>query len=429
MAPSLHSSTEALKSAPRVLIVEDEAIIRQALDEMLVAEGYQVSTAADGMEGLDHLNSHSFAVILSDNQMPKMRGLEFLARARSVQPDATRILITGVVDLDTLLDSINSGELYRFILKPWVREELLVTVRNAAQRHDLITQNQSLLLETQKLNTRQAELNRNLEAQLRRELEQHAQLEKLNVALSSNLERSVELSLRTLQTFYPTLGNRARRVHQMCCGMADSLQLKGDERLTLEVAAKLHDIGLLGMPRELIRKWQRSPDQLVEAEKALIQHHPASGQELAKFIDDLAGVGSIIRSHHEYYDGTGYPDRLARDQIPWLARLLGAAVALVEQEGPKLDSAVYLRQLSGKRLDPEAVRALIRSYVPHITPRGQREVLLGELSPGMILAGGVYTSSGMLLIPEGQVLSGVYIDKILNHHRVNPIKHSLLVYC
>jgi response regulator RpfG family c-di-GMP phosphodiesterase len=429
MASLPPSNSEPRKSAPRILVVEDEPIIRQALGEMLAGEGYQVSTAADGTEGLDQLTRNSFAVLLSDNQMPKMRGLEFLSLAREKQPDATRILITGIVDLDTLLDSINSGELYRFILKPWVREELLITVKNAAQRYELITQNQALLLETQQLNTRQSELNRNLEAQLRRELQQNVELERLNQALAGNLERSVELSLQTLQTFYPTLGNRARRVHQMCCGMADSLQLKGDERRTLEVAAKLHDIGLLGMPRELIRKWQRSPQQLVEAEKALIHHHSASGQELVKFIDDLADVGAVIRSHHESYDGTGYPDRLAREQIPWLARLLAAAVALVEQEGPNLDSALLLRQLSGKRLDPEAVRVLIRSYVPHLAPRGQREVLLGELSPGMVLAGGVYTSSGMLLIPEGQTLSGVYIDKILNHHRVNPIKQSLLVYC
>lgn len=423
------SPSESLREAPRLLVVEDESVIREALGAMLRHEGYEVTLAADGLEGIERLAQRNYSVVLSDNHMPKMRGLDFLSRARELQPQATRILITGVVDLDTLLKSINSGELYRFIIKPWVREELLATLRNAVQRHDLLLQNDRLLEETRQLNTRLGCLNRDLEQQLGRELEQNRQLEKLNQALAGNLKRSVDLSVQTLQTFYPTLGNRARRVHQLCSAMADTLLLKGSERATLEVAAQLHDIGMLGVPRELIRRWQRSPDQLGDAEKALIRHHPVMGQELARFIDDLEGVGQVIRAHHEAFDGSGYPDGLHSDGIPWLARLLAVAVAYVEASGSDTDVAAHLRKLAGRRLDPEAVRVLLRGMPQGTVVRGQREVLLQELSPGMVLARGVCTSNGMLLIPEGQALNEVYINKLLNHHRVNPLREALLVYC
>lgn len=211
--------------------------------------------------------------------------------------------------------------------------------------------------------------------------------------------------------------------------MATSLGMSGRERLSLEIAAKLHDIGLLGVPRELIRRWQRSPASLAEAEVNLIRSHPVLGQELVKFVGDLEDVGTIIRSHHECYDGTGYPDRLGGADILPLARWLAAAVAFTEKEGTDEDRRTWVRQLSGKRLDPEAVRLLLRSCSADIRAPGQREVLLHELSPGMVLAGGLYTSGGMLLMPEGQVLNRVYIDKIMSHHELSRIKQSLLVYC
>lgn len=404
-------------------------MVRQVLAETLSREGYQVVTAPDAAKALELLPQRSYAAILSDNHMPGMRGLDFLARAREIQPHATRILITGVVDLDTVLDSINRGELYRFIIKPWVREELLATLRNAVHRFELVSQNEALLAETRELNQALSRSNGELEQQLRRELEQNRELERLNRELAGNLQRSVELCVKTVQTYYPSLGSRARSVLQVCRGMAESLRLSDAERATLEIAAQLHDIGLIGVSRELIKKWQRTPDVLDEAERALVEQHPILGQELVGFMDSLAPVGKVIRAHHERFDGRGYPDRLAATDIPWLARVLAVAVAWVDADARGEEPSITVRKMSGTVLDPEAVRTLLRKGTGDLIPRGQREVLLHELRPGMILARGVYTSNGLMLFPEGQALSTVYIDKLLNHHRVNPIRHSLLVYC
>ena len=413
----------------RVLIVDDEEIVLIALRETLLRAGYLVSTANDPLPALEMMQTQQFAVIISDQQMPSMTGLDFLTKAKTLQPDASRMLITAVLSLDTVIDAINRGEIYRFIIKPWLREELLVTVQNAVQRFELLTRNNVLQATTLAMNEKLTQLNRELELQLARGNEQNEQLSHLNEALERNLSRSIELCVQTMQTFYPTLGNQARRAFEVCRSMAEVLNLPPDQKQILEISAWLHDIGLIGVPRNLIRKWQSEPQTLDEAERLLIEHHPILGQELAGFVHHLEGVGRIIRAHHERFDGQGYPDNLMGTNIPWLARLLAVAVAFAESTLDIEDAIQAVRLGSGTAYDPEAIRVFVRAIPKAAVPRKEREVLLCELAPGMVLAKGIYTSNGLLLIPEGQQLSAPYIDKLLNHNRINPINQSLVVYC
>ncbi|MFO1497049.1 MAG: HD domain-containing phosphohydrolase [Verrucomicrobiota bacterium] len=232
-----------------------------------------------------------------------------------------------------------------------------------------------------------------------------------------------------MQTFYPTLGTQAHRVFEICSKMADSLTLSPEERQTLEISSWLYDIGLVGVPREVIRKWEQAPASLSEAERALVEQHPILGQELVQFVHQLNTVGPVIRAHHERYDGSGYPDRLAGEDIPWLSRLLAVAVSYSESKGDDASAIQAIQLGSGSDFDPEAVRAFLRVLPKTIVPRKEREVLLSELRPGMILAKGIYTANGLLLIPEGKQLSGPAIDKVLNHNRIQPILQSLVVYC
>ncbi len=421
---------ETTHSAPhRVLIVDDEEIVLIALRETMLRAGYHVSTAGDPLLALEMMQTQNFAVIISDQQMPSMLGLDFLSKAKQMQPMASRMLITAVLSLDTVIEAINRGEIYRFIIKPWLREELLVTVQNAVQRYELLCKNNVLQNNTLALNEKLTHLNTELEARLAREAEQNEQLNRLNDALAKNLARSIELSVQTMQTFYPTLGNQARRAYEVCFSMGEVLNLPSDQRQQLQIAAWLHDIGLIGVPRHLIRKWQMEPTELDDAERALIEHHPLLGQELAGFVHHLQGVRELIRSHHERFDGLGYPDRLAREQIPWLARLLAVAVAFAESNFEQEDAIQSIRLDSGTAFDPEAVRVFVRAIPKAAVPRKEKEVLLSELIPGMVIAKGIYTVHGLLLISEGQQLNATYIDKLLNHNRINPISQSLVVYC
>jgi response regulator RpfG family c-di-GMP phosphodiesterase len=197
----------------------------------------------------------------------------------------------------------------------------------------------------------------------------------------------------------------------------------------LESAALLHDIGLVGVPRKIIRRWQEEPEGLGQPERALIEQHPILGQELAAFTSNLDKVGETIRSHHECYDGSGYPDQLVGENIPWLARLLAVAVAHASSRLLDSDAVEKVKMGSGTLFDPEALRIFLRAYAAANVQRKERMIQLTELRPGMILAKGIYTPTGLLLVPEGQLLNATYIEKVLNYNRIQPIVQSLVVYC
>ncbi|HZQ47859.1 MAG TPA: response regulator, partial [Verrucomicrobiae bacterium] len=291
------TETSILKeSGHPILIVDDEEIVLVALRDTLVREGYKVVASPHAIHALSILKEQPFSVVITDQQMPLVTGLEFLAQVKEIQPDATRILITAVLSLGTVIDAINKGEIFRFIVKPWLREELLATVKNASQRYELICSNSRLQATTQAMNEKLVQLNQTLEAQVAKVAEQNQRLEQLARAQEENLRQSVELCVQTMQTFYPTLGNQARRVSELCKTMAQGLELPPDQRQTLEISALIHDIGLVGVSRKLIKRWEQAPGSLSEAERALVQHHPILGEELAGFAHHLREVGPTIRA-------------------------------------------------------------------------------------------------------------------------------------
>ncbi|HXS67315.1 MAG TPA: response regulator, partial [Candidatus Polarisedimenticolia bacterium] len=147
------------KPPPPILIVDDEDIVLAALKETLKRANYDVVPISDPVAALEEIKKREFSAIITDQSMPNLTGLELLGQAREIQPYATRILVTAVLDLDTVIDAINKGEIYRFVVKPWLREELLATVKNAVQRHELIVSNHRLQAETQAINQKLSALN------------------------------------------------------------------------------------------------------------------------------------------------------------------------------------------------------------------------------------------------------------------------------
>lgn len=427
-SPGEPNSPPLAAEPARLLVVDDEEVIRLALRELLAREGYQVVTAPNAIEALEVVQQFSLALVLTDQRMPQMTGLEFLARVKQLQPEATRVLMTGVPELGTIIDSINNGEIFRFLVKPWLREELLATVKNGVQRFELAQRNAALRRSALVMNETLAALNQSLEQQVARVAAQNRQLELLNHALDQNLHRSVELCLQSLEMFHPSLGAQARRAGELCRAMAEGLRLPADQRRVLEVSAWLHDIGLVGVPRRIIKLAQRAPDALNPAARALIEPHPVRGQELAGFVHHLADVGVVIRSHHERFDGGGYPDRLAGESIPFLARLLAVAAAFAESPRKEAETLEHLQGGSGTWFDPEAVRIFLRHRPPAIAPRRQREVLVSELQPGMVLARNVCAADGLVLLPEGQQLDAARIEKLRWQTPANSIRRSLWVY-
>ena len=378
----------------RILVVDDEEVVLSALRETLRRQDYDVVATLDPTAALASLRDSPFAVIIADQRMPLISGLELLNQARRIQPHATRILMASVVSLDIVIDAINQGEIYRFIVKPWLREELMVTIKNAMQRHELVQQNLHLQTASMAMNEQLVELNQSLEQQVKLVANQNQQLARMNQTLEQNLLRTMELSLQAAQTFYPMLGEQGRQTAQLCRPMAQLLELPADDRRALESAALLHDIGLVGVPRSLIRRWRENPAMLSQPERALIEQHPILGQELSAFGNGLEQVGILIRVHHERVDGTGYPDQLAGEKIPWLGRLLAVAVAFASSKLVRDDAVEEIKMQGNTAFDADAVRALLRALPMVHAPRREKQVMFPNCARGWCWRGGFTRPTG-----------------------------------
>jgi hypothetical protein len=140
-------------------------------------------------------------------------------------------------------------------------------------------------------------------------------------------------------------------------------------------------------------------------------------------------VGEIVRSHHERADGSGYPDGLSGQNIPWLARLLVVASHYAEAANQGDHEIKVIQALSGTAFDPAATRAFLSAYPKLLSQRQHRQVTLDALQPGMVLAKGIYTPNGSLLLPEGEQLTESSIDRLQSHTHELPPSHFLLVTC
>lgn len=429
----MESASARLADAPpgtpgAILIVDDDPVVLMTLKLTLEREAFHVVACSGPEKAMAIVPERPFAVIISDQWMPGMTGLDFLVECRRMQPLSSRILITAALALPTIVEAINRGEIFRFLAKPWLREELVATVRNAVQRHELLRDNEALHAETRELNARLREANTALEAKVVALEEQRHRLDTANQKLAQNFEHSLELCRRILTTYDPVLGGRAKLLVAFATQMVEHAKFTASQRHALRTAAWLCDLGMIGMPRETMRAFRTRPDCLSTEERAMLQSHPIFGQTLAALVDEDTAVGEVIRAHHERYDGKGYPDGLAGSAIPWPARCLAVAVGFVESGLTQSAAVELVIGRAGTHYDPEAVRVFTK--VSHLVqlPRQVREILLHELEPGMVLASGIYSPHGLLLIGEGQALNPGAIAKIRSHNQVSPISQRLLVY-
>ncbi len=415
------------RSVP-VLVVDDDKDVLHAISDTLTSEGFRVTVCLNPLDALERLRAGEFGVVIADNYMPEMTGLELLARVREGWPMVTRVLITGMLAIDTLIAAINSGEIYRFIAKPWNSAELVAAVDNSLQRNFLLVSNQRLQDETMACNTQLIRSNSELAERMEEVSRQKRAIDEAHAALECNFERSLDLVYRLISTFYGLLGTQIQQVVRICEAMVRDDQFSEEERRVLRASSWLYDLGFLAFERGFIHRALNHADRLSIEEKQLLRQHTVVGQTLAAFAGDLDGVGVTIRGHHERCDGTGYPDGLRKEQIPWTARCLAVAVMYVTSGLPPEKALELVLRESGSGLDPDAVAVFRRNLRTDCLPRNVREMLVKELKPGFELADGVRSQAGMLLMPEGTRLMPSHIDKIRAHSEMHLIIDQILVY-
>jgi response regulator RpfG family c-di-GMP phosphodiesterase len=427
MTDSGHSSisTELSTDKPLyILCVDDEENILVALKRLFRAEPYQVLTATSGKEGLEILrNNESIGLILSDQRMPEMSGTLFLQAARELVPDVYRIILTAFADADAAIDSINRGGAHRFLVKPWNKQELLLTVREGLQRFLLIRENLRLKEEVAQWNTNLKKRVMQQTALVRKKQEET----RLQDVRTSSISATVSLVFSDLQEQRnQRIWKHSRSVAALVEAMATALTLPQAQREEFRKAALLHDIGLLGVSDRILAK---SEEMMGSDELAEHRAHAVKGEALMARNGELRGIGLIIRHHHEEFDGSGFPDGLAGEEIPLGARLIHLASFMDNAYLPELgmDAKFQLtRKLAagmGNRFDPALAAAanLALLEVLNAPPRQrlvvELELLIKDMKVGMVVTRDFYDNHGILLVKQGTRITPGSLETFRQYHQ------------
>ncbi len=390
-----------------VLIVDDDEQLLELLGEIVQDMGcisLQASTIAAARKCL--AENKNISVLLFDQALPDGNGLDFCRELKRSRPETLRILITGFPETQVALTAINDGEIFRFITKPCTAENVQLTLREAMERFRLVQENQRL----------QAAL-----------IAGNEELQKTNMALQQALSNSVRLCFDLLDHFDHVLASHSSRVAKWATAIGKTFQLSPEELNSLEMAAEMHDIGLISVSRSAHSCQQLGWNDLSPSQQAALHAHPKTGSELVQFLQQK-GVPEIILAHHEWFNGNGYPNGLAGDRLPLLAAILAIPDAYDEVPMERTDAARFIEDNLGTRFHPEVGRAFLRILQdrPEMAER-EREVLISELEAGMKLSCNVSSASGVLLVPKGQILTPKLIHYILQHNVSDPLTQRLFI--
>lgn len=427
----------------RILFVDDEENILNALLRLFDDEPYELLTASSGAEGLAVLRKETgVGVIVTDQRMPSMTGTEFLVWARDIAPKAVRVILTGYADIHAAVDAINEGGAYRYTAKPWQDDELLQIVRDAARQYELLRENERLEKivreQNEELKEWTEELERRVTKQIRQIREQNVILQELNARLKKSFDDTLASFAGLLELRDPSERNHSGNVAAVAEAMAISAALPEEEVQTVRVAALIHDIGKVGgvdIPSD-------AGTQILTPEQwRSYKEHPVRGQTVVDSIEALRSAGKLIRYHHERWDGDGFPDGLRGAAIPFGARIVAMA-DFVDREMAKcrggnasdLVLAALREEILGGRFDP-ALLFHARKVVPAICARAslangafEEEVDISELREGMTLSRDVLSGTGVLLLRSGSVLGPAAISALIRHSELDPSRTGVFVF-
>ncbi len=327
-----------------VLVVDDEEPIRTALKRFLAQQGFEVSTAPSGEEALATLQRQKMSCMLLDVRMPGISGIDLVPQALEIEPNLAILMLTGVNDATSAALCMQRGAM-EYLTKPIDLPDLARAVQRALRRRET-------LMESAQLNQWLKEEVAIRTAELRRE---RANLERISVA-------TLEVLVNALEAKDPYSRGHSARVADLSATVAAELSMPDEEVEHVRTAGRLHDIGKIGIREEVLGKQGPLTDQEFDHVKL----HVVVGSQILAPLTHLKDIIGYVRSHHERWDGLGYPDGLQGDGIPLGARIIGAVEifdALTSsrpyQEKMPAETAVdRMRELIGTALDPRVFHAL-----------------------------------------------------------------------
>ena len=354
-----------------ILLIDDEEAILDIMTMMLADEGYDLHTACSAEEGLKTLNeSSNFSLIISDQMMPGMTGVQFFAQARKICPNALRVLLTGYTDTDAIIEAINSGGIHLYLTKPWRKDELLYSINQMLSKAELLIENRRLDELVKKQNVELLELNKSLEEKVRlKTLHLDQRAEELKTSYERTrliLEGTVLAMSKIVESRDPYTAGHEQQVARIACIIAEKMSLSENEIEAIRIAGSLHDIGKIAVPSEILTK----PGRLGRLEMEMVKTHSQNAYDILKTIEFPYPIAQIILQHHERMDGSGYPQGLSGKDILLEARIIGVADVLEAMSShrpyrPALGMEVAIEEIvkhRGTLYDPHVVDACLSIY-------------------------------------------------------------------
>jgi len=314
-----------------ILIVDDEEMIRDLLSSALLQEGYNCFQAANVDAAFGILGEHSVDLVISDIMMPGRSGVDLLRDLKTVDPDIAVLMITGLSDTNTALECIHLGA-DDYITKPFGISRVVLTVKNLIEKR-------CLAIEKKNYQT-------SLEFKV---MEQTEQLRRTMHELHNAYDNTLTALVKALDAREKEVGSHSERVMNFSTFMAGKMGISGNDLEQLAKGALLHDIGKIGISDNILLK----PGKLDDDEWVEMRRHPQIGYAILSEIRFLKGPAEIILTHHERFDGTGYPKQLKGIQIPVGSRIF----VLVDTLDAMTSDRPYRRALPF-----EAVTSEVRKY-------------------------------------------------------------------
>jgi len=349
----------------RILATDDRPEVLRLVERSL-AEQYDCEFATSVGAAREKLAAEPFELALCDIQMPEESGLVLVEEISRHHPETAIVMVTGVDDPDVAEDAYRLGA-HGYLVKPFWSGQLLITVANALRQHKL------------ELSERRRHVALLGGAEEKAEALRHELIEAQRQAiadLQASRQETVERLARAIEMHDPDTGQHVKRMASTAALLGERLGLSADRVLLLRAAAPMHDVGKIGIPDGVLQK----QGELTSSERDRIKEHTAVGQQiLADSDSDLLKMAATIAfTHHEWFDGSGYPKGLSGDAIPLEGRIVAVADvfdALLSdrpyREAMSIEDATELiASERGTHFDPEVVDALMDNLDEALSTRG-----------------------------------------------------------
>ncbi len=334
-------NSRMMEKQESILIVDDEDTTRRALCKRLSGEGYKCQEATNGEQALDKMRKCTVGLVILDIMMPGKSGIELLPEIKAVYPDAQVWMATAITDIDIAVQCMKYGA-YDYVTKPFNLDEITLSVGRALEKRRLELENK--------------EYRHHLENKV------SEQAERIRLSFLS----AITALANALEAKDKYTGGHSQRVAEISAAVANAMGLLQEIIEKVKLAGMVHDIGKIGVSESILNK----PGRLTNEEFQHIQKHPEIGQHILTPIVGDEEILRIVRSHHERYDGTGYPDGLKHGHIPLGSRILAVADAYeaMTSERPyrrAMNKKTALNEIErgeGTQFDPNVAEAFLSSF-------------------------------------------------------------------